>query len=74
MVMDSEEVTLRLLEVVNDGMAGLPIEDLRNLGIWMLAHKELRGADRIGEMFFKMIRLNQEYTKSTQLRPLRLTE
>lgn len=68
--MDSEEVTLKLLEVVNEGMAGIPVKDLHTLGIWMLAHKELPGAERIGEMFFSMIKLNLEYTRSLEINPL----
>jgi len=72
--MDSEEVTLKLLEVVNQGMAGLRVEELRTLGIWMLAHKELPGAARIGEMFFAMIRLNVEYSRSVQSNGLIIPE
>ena len=72
--MDSEEVTLKLLEVVNEGMAGIPVKDLHTLGIWMLAHKELPGAERIGEMFFSIIRLNLEYTRSLERSPLILSE
>jgi len=63
---DSEEVTLKLLEVVNQGMAGLAIRDLHGLGLWMLANKNLPGAERIGNMFFEMIALNVEYSSENQ--------
>jgi len=71
---DSEEVTLKLLEVVNEGMAGIPVKDLHTLGVWMLSHKELPGAERIGEMFFSMIKLNLEYTRSLEIDPLKLSK
>lgn len=61
--MTSEELTLAMVAILNEGVAGIPVPDLRNLASGILMAKGTPGALRVGNMLLELIALNQRYSE-----------
>jgi len=60
--MTPNDVTEKMLEILNQGVAGIAIPDLQNIANGLLMAKgRIPGALAIGNMLLAMIALNQDY-------------
>jgi len=60
--MPTGELTERMLDLLNEGVAGCAIPELLAVAHGMMMVKNNRAARKVGMMLIEMVRLNQEYT------------
>ncbi len=60
--MTQNDLTLRMLATVNDGVAGIPVPELRSFANGLLMVKDNLAAKRIGNMLLELVQLNEQYT------------
>jgi len=68
--MPTGELTERMLDLLNEGVAGCAIPELTAVAQGMLMVPNNRAARKVGMMLIEMIKLNQEYTAENGTDPL----
>jgi len=67
--MPTGELTERMLDLLNEGVAGCAIPELLAVAHGMLMVNNNRAARKVGLMLIEMVRLNQEYTAENEADP-----
>lgn len=68
-----DRLTGRMLDTVNEGVAGLPIPVLANIGRRLLMATDTPGAYRVGQMIMELIEINRMYSRGS-LEPVTISE
>ena len=71
-MMTPHDVTDGMLDILNEGVAGMNVADLITLANGLLMANKTPGAMRIGNMLHAMVALNQEYCGALECDPWKI--